>query len=278
MAATSTARAALATVEAADAAASLAELPALVMPALMNLFGADSILWTELDATAAAGQAAATGWQPRRVIGYPEPLLTEESSLALERHASAFPLTCHTRPGGDGRPIRRSDLQSRRSFRGSGMYAEVARAIGVNESLAMALMPGSLHVCVSLNRAGHDFSAASVDLLTRLRPLLTRRVALLAAAETAAAPEAIPAAAGLTGRQLQVLDLVAAGLTDAAIGRRLGCSPRTVDKHLEHVYRRLGVSCRAAAVAAASCLAPATPAHLLGRKSATSGTAGPPPP
>ena len=49
---------------------------------------------------------------------------------------------------------------------------------------------------------------------------------------------------------MQVLSLVAAGLTDAAIGRRLGCSPRTVDKHLEHVYRRLGVSCRTAAIAA----------------------------
>jgi DNA-binding NarL/FixJ family response regulator len=48
-----------------------------------------------------------------------------------------------------------------------------------------------------------------------------------------------------------VLHLVAAGLTDAAIGHRLGCSPRTVDKHLEHIYRRLGVSCRTAATAAA---------------------------
>jgi DNA-binding CsgD family transcriptional regulator len=245
MAATSTVRAALATVEAADAAATLAELPGLVMPALVSLFGADSALWTELEMTAAAD------WRPRRVIGYPEPLLTEESSLALERHALEFPLTCHTRPGGDGRPIRRSDLQTRRSFRASGMYAEVARAIGVNESLATALMPGHLHVCVSLNRTDPDFPAASVDLLTRLRPLLTRRVALLATAETAATPKTILEGAGLTGRQREVLDLVAAGLTDAAIGRRLGCRQRTVDKHLEHIYRRLGVSCRTAAVAAA---------------------------
>jgi DNA-binding CsgD family transcriptional regulator len=55
----------------------------------------------------------------------------------------------------------------------------------------------------------------------------------------------------LTARQEQVLRLVADGLTDAAIGHRLGCSPRTVDKHLEHVYRRLGVSCRTAAITAA---------------------------
>jgi DNA-binding NarL/FixJ family response regulator len=53
----------------------------------------------------------------------------------------------------------------------------------------------------------------------------------------------------LTARQRQVLELVAGGLTDAAIARRLGCSRRTVTKHLEHAYRALGVSCRAAAIA-----------------------------
>ena len=39
-------------------------------------------------------------------------------------------------------------------------------------------------------------------------------------------------------------------MTDARIGHRLDCSPRTVDKHLEHIYRKLGVSCRTAAIAA----------------------------
>ncbi len=53
----------------------------------------------------------------------------------------------------------------------------------------------------------------------------------------------------LTEREQQVLELVAAGRTDAAIGHLLGCSTRTVGKHLEHAYRKLGVSSRAAAVA-----------------------------
>jgi hypothetical protein len=44
MATRSTVRAALAAVEAADAAAGLAELPGLLMPALVNLVGADSAL------------------------------------------------------------------------------------------------------------------------------------------------------------------------------------------------------------------------------------------
>jgi DNA-binding NarL/FixJ family response regulator len=244
MAAERTVRAALATVEAADAAASLTELPALVMPALMNLVGADSVLWTELGSTASLDLPP--GSHPGRVIGYPEPLLTAETALALEQHAPDSPLVCHTRPGGDGRPIRRSDLQSARSFRSSGIYADVARKIDADEMLAMALKPGRLHVCVSLNRAGVDFTAADVD-VTCLLPLLTHRVARLATA----AQRATLALTELTERQQQVLRLAAEGLTDAAIGRRLDCSPRTVDKHLEHIYRKLGVSCRTAAVVAA---------------------------
>jgi DNA-binding NarL/FixJ family response regulator len=244
-----TVRAALATVEAVDAAASLTELPGLLLPTLVNLVGADSALWTELDVTAVLDPAA--GPLPGRVIGYPEPLLTGQAALALERHARQFPLTRHTRPGGDGRPVRRSDLQSMRSFRSSGMYADVARTVGIDQMLAMALTPGGLHVCVSLNRAGSDFTVAAVDLLTQLRPLLTRRVARLQAGQAVLASRTAPGPPQLTARQQQVLRLVAEGLTDAAIGRRLGCSPRTVDKHLEHIYRILGVSCRSAAIAAA---------------------------
>jgi DNA-binding NarL/FixJ family response regulator len=253
MATASTVRAALAAVEAADAAASLPELPGLLLPALAELVGADSALWTELDETA--------GSLPRRVVSYPGPLLDEQAAAALEKHAQDFPLTRHTRPGGDGRPIRRSDLQSMRSFRRSGMYADVVRKTGINEILAMALMPGNPHVCISLHRVGPDFTPAAVDLLTQLRPLLTRRVARLAGRADRLADRADRLAAGggstwtgradLTVRQQQVLCLVAEGLTDTAIGHRLGCSPRTVDKHLEHIYRRLGVSCRTAAITAA---------------------------
>jgi DNA-binding NarL/FixJ family response regulator len=247
MATGSEVRAALATVEAADAAASLTELPGLLLPPLVNLLGADSALWTVLDVMPGQDQMAAP--LPGQVVGYPEPLLTEETALALEQHAQDFPLTRHTRPGGDGRPVRRSDLQSMRSFRGSGMYADVARKVGVDQMLATALKPGCLHVCISLNRAGVDFTPTAVDQLTWLRPLLTRRVARLAAGQaTLARGTPLPP---LTARQGQVLRLAAEGLTDAAIGHRLDCSPRTVDKHLEHIYRRLGVSCRTAAISAA---------------------------
>lgn len=51
----------------------------------------------------------------------------------------------------------------------------------------------------------------------------------------------------LTLRELEVLGWVAAGKTDAQIGAILGLSVRTVQKHLEHVYVKLGVENRTAA-------------------------------
>jgi DNA-binding CsgD family transcriptional regulator len=52
----------------------------------------------------------------------------------------------------------------------------------------------------------------------------------------------------LTTRQRQLLDLVADGHTNTQIARRLGITEGTVRKHLENIYRRLGVSSRTAAV------------------------------
>ena len=55
---------------------------------------------------------------------------------------------------------------------------------------------------------------------------------------------------GLTRRQAQVLSLLSQGLTNQQIAAELYLSPHTIDGHVEQVYRRLGVSSRAAAVRA----------------------------
>ncbi|MBA2890156.1 alpha/beta fold hydrolase [Nonomuraea soli] len=49
----------------------------------------------------------------------------------------------------------------------------------------------------------------------------------------------------LTERQLQVVGLIAEGLTNAEIAQILGVSVRTVDAHVEHVRHKLGVRSRA---------------------------------
>ena len=52
----------------------------------------------------------------------------------------------------------------------------------------------------------------------------------------------------LTDRETEVLALVADGLTNRAVARKLGISEATVKTHLAHVYTKLGVLDRAAAV------------------------------
>ena len=53
--------------------------------------------------------------------------------------------------------------------------------------------------------------------------------------------------AGLTAREVEVLQLVAQGLTDAQVAEHLVISPRTVNWHLTSIYSKLQVSSRCAA-------------------------------
>jgi DNA-binding NarL/FixJ family response regulator len=52
----------------------------------------------------------------------------------------------------------------------------------------------------------------------------------------------------ITNREQDVLELAAEGLTARQIATRLGLRERTVTTHLEHIYRKFGVSSRVAAV------------------------------
>jgi DNA-binding NarL/FixJ family response regulator len=53
--------------------------------------------------------------------------------------------------------------------------------------------------------------------------------------------------AGLSEREVDVLVLLARGLTNKEIGRRLFISPRTVGHHVAHIYEKTAVKTRAAA-------------------------------
>jgi len=56
----------------------------------------------------------------------------------------------------------------------------------------------------------------------------------------------------LSGRELQVLELVADGLSNEEIAARLFLSTRTIERHLSNVYRKLGLAGKAARAAVAA--------------------------
>jgi DNA-binding CsgD family transcriptional regulator len=53
--------------------------------------------------------------------------------------------------------------------------------------------------------------------------------------------------AGLTAREIEVLRLLARGLSNKRMAEELVISPKTVANHVEHIYTKIGVSTRAAA-------------------------------
>lgn len=53
---------------------------------------------------------------------------------------------------------------------------------------------------------------------------------------------------GLTVREAEILMWISRGKTNKEVGIILGSSPRTINKHLEHIFEKLGVVTRAAAV------------------------------
>jgi DNA-binding CsgD family transcriptional regulator len=76
-----------------------------------------------------------------------------------------------------------------------------------------------------------------------------------------AATPLLPRVATLTAREQEGLHWVAEGKANGDIGRILGCAERTIKKHLQHIFPKLGVETRTAAAIA----------YLHG----SSGTAGP---
>lgn len=75
---------------------------------------------------------------------------------------------------------------------------------------------------------------------------------LLRLREAGEVPLSRLAIAALTPRETEVLSWIAKGKTNRDVAEILGMSPRTVNKHLEHVFEKLGVETRAAAAALAS--------------------------
>lgn len=136
---------------------------------------------------------------------------------------------------------------------GRATVKEFMRPIGCDHQLAVPLGPSRTYYTVTVGRADRDFTDADLEVACRaqavLRGLRTQVEALhLAARRWPPRLDDDAAAAGLTARELAVLALVAEGLTATAVGRRLAISPRTVHKHLEHAYRKLGVTDRVTAV------------------------------
>jgi DNA-binding CsgD family transcriptional regulator len=141
-------------------------------------------------------------------------------------------------------PLRISDVVPDALFRKSPFYMSVMRPLGRERDLKLWLPapPGHARYFELERGPGTDFDERDRSFLSLLRPHLARLRARW---------ERRPHLPSLTERELDVLSLVAQGLTNRQISGRLFISPATVRTHLEHIYDKLGVRSRAGAVSAA---------------------------
>jgi DNA-binding NarL/FixJ family response regulator len=97
-------------------------------------------------------------------------------------------------------------------------------------------------------RALGDRDSAALE-LNAARRTFEQLGAKLDAARLPEAGDGQRAAAGLTGRELEILRLVATGRTNRTIAEELGLSEKTVARHISNMFNKLNVSSRAAATA-----------------------------
>jgi DNA-binding CsgD family transcriptional regulator len=172
----------------------------------------------------------------REVFGLPAGALSAEERAAFDRHFHEHPLVRFHAYQGGRVPQRISDSVPFEQFRRTALYNDYYRRIRIHHAIALPIyVRDGLLVSFVLNRTRRDFTDRERALLEVLRPHLARIY------------QRINTVGLLTAREAEVLRWVAAGKSDAQIGAILRISARTVQKHLQNVYDKLGVESRTAA-------------------------------
>jgi DNA-binding CsgD family transcriptional regulator len=224
------------------------DFPRRAIAGIGSLINCDILTYNEID----------TRRQRAYFVQQPAEAISAGLVGTFERLAHQHPLISHYARTRESRPRKISDFLSLREFQRLDLYQEFFRDVAINYQMAVTI-PSSdaLVIGIALNRATGDFSERDRSVLDLVRPHLTQayqniaqRTTLRERAEAAERTLWFASAtelASLTKREHEILVLVADGKTNPQIAGRLSVSPRTVQKHLEHVYDKLGVRTRTAA-------------------------------
>jgi DNA-binding CsgD family transcriptional regulator len=181
----------------------------------------------------------------RSVVSSPGGAISTADRASFDRHFAEHPLVRYHSNTAGGGAHRISDSLSASEFRASALFNEYYRRIGIDHVVAVPLfVDRGLLVSFVLNRSRADFSDRECALLDLVREPLAALYRNLLIGKKDRGFAALP----VTPREREVLSWLAAGKTDKDIGEILGMSPRTVQKHLQHIYEKLGVETRTAAV------------------------------
>ena len=184
----------------------------------------------------------------RSVVSNQPGAISRREIEAFDRHFHEHPLVREhgSNPGAVTKRI--ADLLPEAEFQRTPLYNDYYRRIRIAHVMAVPIhVDRRFLVSFVLNRGKHGFSDRDRACVELIRPHLGNFYRLSGA-------QWAPAALRLTARERDVLRWLGAGKTDRDIGSILGISPRTVHKHLQHLYEKLGVETRTAAVVRALAL------------------------
>jgi len=188
----------------------------------------------------------------RTVVGTPAGAVGSAERAAFDRYFDSHPLVRHHSVERGACAHRISDSLTRSAFLKTGLYNDYYRRLGLAYAIALPIrMDGRELVSFVLNRSGRDFADRELATLDVIRRPLQRLFDQLDSMPSPAPVGHAVVQAGkgpLSRREADVLRWVAAGKTDHETALLLGLSPRTVHKHLQHAYAKLGVENRTAAV------------------------------
>lgn len=158
----------------------------------------------------------------------------------MREYRDAHPLLCHYAQDPSMAILAPQDVCSSHQWRSSMAYSLIKSEFNVTEQLAIPVSytEGGF-TSFALGRSSRQYTDTE-----RTNALWLQR-ALLAAERRHVRTSTAPC---LTDREQLIVSLLGTGRTRSSVARQLGCSARTVDKHLENTFRKLGVNTLVAAL------------------------------
>ncbi|MEW1908002.1 response regulator transcription factor [Kitasatospora sp. NPDC085895] len=147
------------------------------------------------------------------------------------------------------------DLQFGAGMNGSQATAEITARPGAPRVLVVTTYDSDADTLSAIEAGATGYllkDAPPAELAAAVRDAAAGRTALAPAVADRLLHRMRAPATALSLREVQVLELVARGLANLDVARELHISQATVKSHLVHIYAKLGVDSRTAAVAAAT--------------------------
>jgi DNA-binding CsgD family transcriptional regulator len=157
------------------------------------------------------------------------------------------PIYQYIQGGGSGPVVDLVDLAPRRELMRTDFYQDIFRPYGIEHQVSVLLSrPGWINtLTINSDRA---ITARTKTMLALASRHLCAAHRIVWDTERAASMTGNPSALGFTSRELEVMKWLQAGKRNSEIAIILGCSTRTIGKHVENILRKTGAETRTAAV------------------------------